>query len=557
MTLLPVVARELRVASRRSWTYWGRVFAGGLALLLSAWIVLLGRAVTGSKSGEPMFYALAVPALGFAFLAGLLYAADTVSAEKRDGTLGLLFLTDLRGHDVTLGKLAGNALGAVYGLVTMLPFLALTLLLGGVSAGDYLRMTLLLLTTLFTSLATGVLASVVTADVRRSVLLAFVLILGVFFAGPTTCSLISWTRQQLGVAPETLARWEQAWPWCLTPFIGFSGAIGRSFNASPWPYWIALGFTGGVGLVSLLAAGWILPHRWQESAAAQGRRGFKGWLDRLRFRQPGAWQAFRTSILERAPTAWLSGRHWTRPWLPWIFLLSVAVSVLWVTTYGHGRSNWWDVEVTFALSVGVHIVLKIWMANEAPRQFLDDRRSGAMELLLSTSLSAREIVSGHWLALRRMFLGPTVVVLLVDLVCLSSSDATARDGGPPVLAIIWLLRMAALVADLWTLGWAGMWAGMTGRGRAATTGLVLRVLVLPWVLWLGLTTVVGLTASGGSEGDALMWGMIGSWFLIGLMTDYLAWHRAHIGLDSGFREAATRRPGESRSWFRKWARDAR
>ncbi|MBN8248548.1 MAG: ABC transporter permease subunit [Verrucomicrobia bacterium] len=551
MTLLPVVARELRVASRRSWTYWGRVFAGGVALTLSAWIALIGRAVTGMKTGEPMFFALAVPALAFAFLAGLLYAADTVSAEKRDGTLGLLFLTDLRGHDVTLGKLAGNALGAVYGLVTMLPFLALTLLLGGVTAGDYLRMTLLLLTTLFTSLATGVLASVVTADVRRSVLLAFVLMLGVFFAGPTACSSISWVRQQLGAPPEMLAAWDKVWAWHLTPFIGFGHASARLFKTTPWPYWISLGFTGGVGLVSLLAAGWILPYRWQESAVSQGRRGLGGWLDRIRFARPGAWQRFRTSILERAPTAWLTGRHWTRPWLPWLFLVAVGASILWATAYGNLHPDWWDAETTFALSVGVHAVLKIWMANEAPRQFLEDRRSGAMELLLSTSLSAREIVGGQWLALRRMFLGPVMAVLLVDLACLSSGDAMRRDGGPPVLPILWLLRMGILVADLWTLGWAGMWAGMTGRGRAATTSLVLRVLVLPWVLWIGLATLIAMSAHGGS-GDALMWGMIGSWFMIGLLTDYAWWQQARVGLGVGFREAATRRPGESRRWFRKW-----
>jgi len=32
--------------------------------------------------------------------------ADTLSGESREGTLGLLFLTDLRSWDVTLGKLA-------------------------------------------------------------------------------------------------------------------------------------------------------------------------------------------------------------------------------------------------------------------------------------------------------------------------------------------------------------------------------------------------------------------------------------------------------------------
>ncbi|HQU46125.1 MAG TPA: hypothetical protein PK867_25150, partial [Pirellulales bacterium] len=40
--------------------------------------------------------------------------ADCISSERREGTLGLLFLTDLRGHDVVLGKLVVAGLGAFY-----------------------------------------------------------------------------------------------------------------------------------------------------------------------------------------------------------------------------------------------------------------------------------------------------------------------------------------------------------------------------------------------------------------------------------------------------------
>ena len=48
--------------------------------------------------------------------AGLLGTADCVSSEKRDGTLGLLFLTDLKGYDVICGKLAANSVSVLYGL---------------------------------------------------------------------------------------------------------------------------------------------------------------------------------------------------------------------------------------------------------------------------------------------------------------------------------------------------------------------------------------------------------------------------------------------------------
>ena len=37
-------------------------------------------------------------------IAGLVLTADCISQERREGTLGLLFLTDLRGPDVALGN---------------------------------------------------------------------------------------------------------------------------------------------------------------------------------------------------------------------------------------------------------------------------------------------------------------------------------------------------------------------------------------------------------------------------------------------------------------------
>src|ERR1044071_9279281 len=56
---------------------------------------------------------------GFAgcVLAPILLTADCVSRERREGTLGLLFLTDLRGIDVILGKLAAKGIVPMYCLL--------------------------------------------------------------------------------------------------------------------------------------------------------------------------------------------------------------------------------------------------------------------------------------------------------------------------------------------------------------------------------------------------------------------------------------------------------
>src|SRR5882724_6366533 len=107
MTLLPMVERELRVAARRGGTYWNRLLT---PVVLGA--LLVGKAVlqpvaTGfAPSGLAVFETLAALAFLFCVLEGVWKTADCVSAERREGTLGLLFLTDLKGYDVVLGKLS-------------------------------------------------------------------------------------------------------------------------------------------------------------------------------------------------------------------------------------------------------------------------------------------------------------------------------------------------------------------------------------------------------------------------------------------------------------------
>src|SRR5512136_906820 len=130
MTFLPIVERELRVAARRPGTYWTRWFA---ALgMLATWMVL-GVAIRRAQPAEvskTLFLALGILALGFSLLAGIFLTADCLSEEKREGTLGLLFLTDLRGYDVVLGKLIASSVHSVYGLLAMFPVLALPLMMG-------------------------------------------------------------------------------------------------------------------------------------------------------------------------------------------------------------------------------------------------------------------------------------------------------------------------------------------------------------------------------------------------------------------------------------------
>src|SRR5882762_5735957 len=165
MTFLPIVARELRVATRRRATYWSRVIAGLGAVGLTIWMVeALGTRVPPEQLGLQLFRAISELAFFFCLFPGVVLTADCLSEEKREGTLGLLFLTDLKGHDVVFGKLAATSVNSIYALVAVVPILALPFFLGGITAGEFWRMTQVLFTTLLFSLAASLFISSISRN---------------------------------------------------------------------------------------------------------------------------------------------------------------------------------------------------------------------------------------------------------------------------------------------------------------------------------------------------------------------------------------------------------
>src|SRR6184192_1889866 len=154
MTFLPIVERELRLKARRSRTYWLRC-GMVLAFAVLSFGILAVDWSTGrnpTEMGQHLFWALSGLAFASALLAGPVVTADCLSEEKREGTLGLLFLTHLKGYDVVLGKLAATSVPVLYCLVAAIPILALPFFFGGVTPGEFWRMTAVLLTTLLFSL---------------------------------------------------------------------------------------------------------------------------------------------------------------------------------------------------------------------------------------------------------------------------------------------------------------------------------------------------------------------------------------------------------------------
>ena len=123
MNPFPIVGRELLVASRRRETQLIRFVSATLALVALVFLYVTMRAndMPPHQVSPLLFGWIAGISFFFCNLAGVRLTADTLSEEKRNGTLGLLFLTNLRGLDVVLGKMSANSLQAVFGLMAVAP----------------------------------------------------------------------------------------------------------------------------------------------------------------------------------------------------------------------------------------------------------------------------------------------------------------------------------------------------------------------------------------------------------------------------------------------------
>src|SRR2546422_88115 len=159
MSFLPIVERELRVRSRQRTTYWTRFFLGLGVFLLWGFLIAMGQSGFGRSRGQLLFCAIATVMFVFGLLSGVFITADCISEERREGTLGLLFLTDLEGYNIVGGKLGATAPPAFYGSLACVPLLAYSWLLGGVTPGEFWRATIALIATVLFSLSIGMLIS--------------------------------------------------------------------------------------------------------------------------------------------------------------------------------------------------------------------------------------------------------------------------------------------------------------------------------------------------------------------------------------------------------------
>ncbi len=530
MTLLPIVGRELRIRARRASTYWFRVSAATAALLLVLLVnVSMGKHATSVQLGLAFFHTLAWAALFLCLIAGMVNTCDCVSEERREGTLGLLFLTDLKGFDIVFGKLAATSLNAVFSLVAIFPLLAIPLVMGGLEVDRLLRTLASLANALFFSLAIGMAVSTISQKERRA--LSATLLTVLFFT--VGLPILAWILDdiaQFGASDMLVEKVLIPSP-SFTLAMASSDAVVKASARGAFVTSFLLIHAMGWGL--LLFSCRTLPNRWKDRpASAAGlrlRARWKQWC----YGTGEERKAFQRRLQAVNSFFWVAARDRIKPTVVWgVF---GVMGALWFWAYLEDRRGWIDQTYQGMTLMVCYLVLKVWIAMEACHRFGEDRRSGALELLLATPLSVAEILEGQTLALRRQFYGPALFTLAVNFIFV----LVWRDDRDWVLMV--LAGMVVFVVDAVALAWLGMWLGLRARhGTRATWGAIWRILVLPWLIYFMTFLMIEIPSGGPNVSEE---GFAAIWFAIGLAFSLFFGLDARTRLHAEFRHIATQQAG--------------
>jgi ABC-type transport system involved in multi-copper enzyme maturation permease subunit len=507
MTLLPVIQREVRVAARTPATYWLRVVGAAALLLVGAafWRVEGVRGV-GFSQGASWFGMMHQMLFWTIWVLVPVMTADCISRERREGTLGLLFLTPLKARDIVLAKGFVHGLRAVTLAIAGVPVLVLPFLTGGVGWIQALSSVLINFSALCWALGAGVLASsrgrTFTQSIVRAVAIAGVgfVVMGLLQGVAIVCGCIAVAPKASPLFPRTID-WKA---WLLAAGFQSLTDAGRflhdfllSFGGSTVYRNVWLMALSSVALLSLLAlvciiawAAFNVRRNWQDKPRSvlqtklekefctpvYGVRLFRGWMRRL---------------VERNPIGWLERRTWQARTVSWAWLaviISLYSAMLGGTRPDRGMFQAWQWIITILFCTS--------LAASAAGSFRRERESGVMELLLVTPLTAGQIITGRLRGLWGQFLLALILLLVMRL---QLANFPGLLSGDPQRGIEEAWRSGLLGTTVLTLPLMGLYFSLRCRlFITALLGTVIAGVGLPWLITEAVTAHLDSGAHLGS-----------------------------------------------------------
>lgn len=304
-------------------------------------------------------------------------------------------------------------------------------------------------------------------------------------AGPTRLPVpLTLPHPRLLLSPTALLR------LVLSPNFTLAGALGQP------AVFLALGAQLLTTLLALSLAGLVLSHSWRETnpaaaliPASPGVPALLARLTRGQGRKLRPW-------LERSPWSWLAQRRvWHRRFVQGLF-----IAMPWVAL-GLGARR--DSDIWLILLWILQFLLKVLVASEAAHLFVEHRRQGLFELLLTTPVSGRDIAKAHAGAMRRLVVLPALSLAVAPWLW----GAIPNSRG----AVAYLALAAIMLLDIEALIWvAPSRALRLKRPHLAGLSALVRVLVLPGMLAALFTLPL---AAAGLLGLVMLY-LLWVWFLV-------------------------------------------
>jgi ABC-type transport system involved in multi-copper enzyme maturation permease subunit len=383
MTAGPLIERELRCLARQHNVYLLRVIVAVIAMVEVT--TAFPNYNAQANSSAYLFQTLHFTVFGVIWLTVPFLTADCISRERREGTLGLLFLTPLRAWEVVAAKCLAHGLRGATIYLVALPALAIPMIFGGISGPRVLTSALILGLSLALALSAGLLASILCIQRHYTMVLA-TLFAAAFFL--LTSTMVGWCAKILmGMPVSDLG--EQIWLLATNALVVHSQTV---LMENAWGIFLTV-MEACVPLVlvpTLIV--WVTVRRVHILGKDLPRPNWRLWLTQTLCRPIVArgllrWRSRR--VLASNPVAWLVGRRWTSRALMWLWMGGVGIMLCVflasdsISQQGHA----WIFQCLFLL-------LAVCLAVDASGCFFRERSGGLLELILVSPVQEWHIITG-------------------------------------------------------------------------------------------------------------------------------------------------------------------
>jgi len=478
----PIAARTVSIAGKRTRHFYVRLaYVGILLLVAGIGFMRVAGQQAGladlAKANSQIFALVSFVQLLMMCLLAPIFAAGAIAQQRDAQTFNVLLTTPLTNGQIVLGTLFGRLFLVMALLISGLPIFLMTMLYGGVTSRE-------ILLSFGVAAAAGLLTASVAITIgmlgvgTRQGVLSFYVIIGLYLAGGIGLArffpLSSALPGAPGMSPLGLGRMcVYAW---AHPVLALAAALGMTpppgYEAvahlpRPLPMLLARPAEGFILVSTVFCAGlislailtvrqcthegeptWYSRWLWRLIPIGPARKGASRRRARSVWRNPVAWReaVARASSLEQRIMRWL------------VFVAGTAAAIglliYWHTSSPVSKTQMRTLLATTLLIEAV--VAMIAVVSAAGTAIARDRENGTQEILLTTPLSSRYILTGKLRGLITL-VAPLLAIPTVTVALFVAYEAipSSRTGGlllSPVSVVVVPLTLLAHVAALAMIG---------------------------------------------------------------------------------------------------------